>query len=162
MMNTGDKHILDIHDEHRRQQTKQHNTTQHKNTRDNSFFQIKMSCLRWDLNPRHSILYMSALPTANSATKLAQMARAQITNTTQYNPRQGVSITRNLVLCMKVQAGVIKPPMTPNTILSYYMTTAILSTTTCIAYKPSNIEEVGRVLFLKSQEIEVAMVLLPL
>ena len=34
-------------------------TRQHQ---DNSFFQRKMSCLRWDSNPRHSGLEMSALP----------------------------------------------------------------------------------------------------
>ena len=80
---------LHLHEQLTRQQTKQHNTTQHNDTRDNNLFS-KKKLPQVGLEPT-TLCSLDECSTT-WATEAVQMVRAQITYTTQYNARQGVSI----------------------------------------------------------------------
>ena len=99
--------------EERKKQARSNKQTRQSNTAHprQSLFLEKMSCLRWDSNPRHSILYtlysrQSALPT-----ELPRQLSWLGPNLTSHSTPDEQA---NHQLSIKEKAGVMKPPMTPN------------------------------------------------
>ena len=96
--------------EERKKQARSNKQTRQSNTAHprQSLFLEKMSCLRWDSNPRHSIYSrQSALPT-----ELPRQLSWLGPNLTSHSTPDEQA---NHQLSMKEKAGVMKPPMTPNT-----------------------------------------------
>ena len=94
-----------------------------------SLFLRKISCLGWDSNPRHSTLF-----TERSTTELpSKAAQLAVPNLTSHSTSDEQAYYQ---LSMMEKAGVMKPPMTPNTKPSIYMTYTSLSASHTHIWRP--------------------------